>query len=164
MSLNANQRDHYSCRVTRSLEVAAKFAYPNTIEKWAGIAVSIATRYWLDSSGVESRCGARFSAPVQTRSGAHLATYIMDTGSFPGVKRPGHGDDHPLPSSAKVKEKVELYLYSTCGPSWPVIGWTLPLPVPDYSYGKKDCDHVERQYNSTRKYQPSILLRNVFIG
>jgi hypothetical protein len=49
----------------------------------------------------------------------------MDTGSFPGVKRPGRGVDHPPPSSAEVKERVELYLYS---PSWPVLGRTLPLP------------------------------------
>jgi len=45
--------------------------------------------------------GARFSAP-----GAHPDSYIMDTGSFPGVKRPGLGVDHPPPSSAEVKERV----------------------------------------------------------
>jgi len=28
----------------------------------------------------------------------------------------------PTPSSAEVKEKVELYLYSPYGPSWPVLG------------------------------------------
>jgi len=33
------------------------------------------------------------------------------------------------PSSNKVKERVELYLYSHSGPSWPVLGWTLPLPL-----------------------------------
>jgi len=37
----------------------------------------------------------------------------MGTGSFPGVKRLGHGIDHPPPTSAKVKERVELYLYSS---------------------------------------------------
>jgi hypothetical protein len=36
----------------------------------------------------------------------------MGARSFLGVKRPGHGVDHPPPSSAKVKERVELYLYS----------------------------------------------------
>ena len=30
--------------------------------------------------------------------------------SFPGVKQPGCGNDHPPPSSAKVREKVKLYL------------------------------------------------------
>jgi len=42
--------------------------------------------------------------------------------SLPGVKRPGRGVDHPPTSSAKVKERVELYLYSPSGPSWPVLG------------------------------------------
>jgi hypothetical protein len=29
---------------------------------------------------------------------------------------------HPTPSSAEVKERVELYLYSPSRPSWPVLG------------------------------------------
>ena len=66
--------------------------------------------------------GVRFSTPVQTGSEAHPASYTMGTGSFPGVKQLGHGVDHPLPSSAEVKERVELYLFSPCGPSWPVLG------------------------------------------
>ena len=45
-----------------------------------------------------------------------------DRVSFPGVKRPVRGVDHPPPSSAEVKERVELYLYSPSGPSWPVLG------------------------------------------
>jgi hypothetical protein len=32
-------------------------------------------------------------------------------------------------SSADVKERVELYLYSSFGPLWPVLGWTLPSPL-----------------------------------
>jgi len=66
--------------------------------------------------------GKRFSAPAQTDPGAHPASYKMGTGSFPAVKRPEHGFDHPPPSSAEIKERVELYLYSTSGLSWPVIG------------------------------------------
>jgi hypothetical protein len=58
--------------------------------------------------------------------GAHPAFYIMGTGSFPGVKRPWRDADHP-PSSAEVKEIVQLYLYSPSGPSWPALGWNLPL-------------------------------------
>jgi len=46
----------------------------------------------------------------------------MGKGSFPGIKWPVHGVDHPPPSSAEVKERVGLYLYSPSGPSWPVQG------------------------------------------
>ena len=45
----------------------------------------------------------------------------MGIGSFPGVKGPGRGVDHPLPTSAEVKERVELYLYYPSGSSRPVI-------------------------------------------
>jgi hypothetical protein len=73
--------------------------------------------------------GARFSAPVQTGPGAYPTSCTMGTGSFPGVKRPGRGVDHPPPSSAEVKKRVELYIYSPSGPSWPVLGRALPLPL-----------------------------------
>ena len=57
--------------------------------------VGIVTCCGLDDPGIESLLGgARFSASVQTGRGAHSAT--MCTGSFPGVKRPGFGVDHPI--------------------------------------------------------------------
>jgi hypothetical protein len=68
--------------------------------------VGIATRYGLDGPGIESRWGARFSAPVQTGPGAHPASYTIGTKSFPGVERPRRGADRPPPSSAEVKERV----------------------------------------------------------
>ena len=54
--------------------------------------------------------GTRFSTPIQTGPGAHPPSYTMGTRSFPGIKLPGHGVDHPPPpkSSAEVKEKVEV--------------------------------------------------------
>jgi len=73
--------------------------------------------------------GARFSAPIQTGPGAHPGYCEMDTGSFPGVKLSGRGFDHPHLSSVKVKERVQLYIFPS-GPSWPVPGGTLPLPLP----------------------------------
>ena len=51
----------------------------------------------------------------------------MGTGSFPAVKRPGRGADHPPPSRAEDEGRVELYVFSPSGPSWPVIGRALPL-------------------------------------
>jgi len=44
--------------------------------------------------------------------GAHPSSYTMGTGSFPGVKQPWHGVDHPSASSAEVKERVG---YVWCG-------------------------------------------------
>jgi len=41
---------------------------------------SIVNGYGLDGPGIESRRGARFSAPVQTGPGAHPASCTMGTG------------------------------------------------------------------------------------
>jgi len=68
--------------------------------------VGIATCYWLDGPGIETRWEAKFSAPVQTGSEAHPASCTMGSGSFPGVKRPGRGVDRLPQSSAEVKERV----------------------------------------------------------
>ena len=57
--------------------------------------------------------GARFSAPVQTDTGANPASYTMDTGSFPGVKRPLRGVEH-LPHLAPWFKKE--YSYKTTNP------------------------------------------------
>ena len=59
-----------------------------TLGYWnkVGSSVGIATAYGLDGPGIESRWGARFSAPVQTGPGAHPASCKMGTGSFLGVR------------------------------------------------------------------------------
>ena len=90
---------------------------------WAEIAQSV----WLATgwTGQRSNPGGGkifFTAPVQTVSGVHPASYTMDTGSFPGVKRPGSGVDQPRRSGAEVEERVELYLHFISGRSWSVIG------------------------------------------
>jgi hypothetical protein len=63
-----------------------------------GSSVGIATGYGLDGPGIESRWWHDFShtsRPAPT----------MGTGSFPGVKQPGRGADHPPPSSTEVKKE-----------------------------------------------------------
>ena len=47
---------------------------------------------------------------------------------FPGGKAAAAWRWPLTPSSVKVKVRVVLYRYSPSGPSWPVLGWTLPLP------------------------------------
>ena len=82
--------------------------------------VGIATRYRLDDPGIESLWGRDFSHPPRPVLGPTQPT--VGTGSLPGVKRPGRAVDCPPLSSAEVKERVELYLFSPSGPSWPVLG------------------------------------------
>jgi hypothetical protein len=47
--------------------------------------------------------------------------------AFPGGKTAEAWRWPHTPSSAEVKERVQLYLYSSFGPSLPVLGWPLPL-------------------------------------
>jgi len=68
-------------------------------------------------SGYRIPVGEIFPAPVQTCG-------TVGTRSFAGVKRKGCGVEHPPPSSAEVKEIVDLHLYSNSGSSWSVLGWT----------------------------------------
>jgi hypothetical protein len=84
--------------------------------------VGIATHYGLDTPRIESQWGRdslHLSSPA-LRSTQPPIQWVL--GLSQGVKRPGCGIDHPPPSSAKVNERVELYLYSPSGPSWPVLG------------------------------------------
>jgi hypothetical protein len=86
--------------------------------------VGIALGYGLDDRGSRVRFWAGagnfcLHHRVKNGSGAHPAFYPMGTrGSFPGVKLPGREADHSLPSSAEVKECVELYLHSPGTPTW----------------------------------------------
>jgi hypothetical protein len=91
----------------------------------AAIAQSVlALGYGLDDRGSKVRFPegvGNFSLHhrLQNGSAADPASYPMGTrGSFLGVKRLGREADHWPPSSAEVKEWVELYLHSANTPSW----------------------------------------------
>jgi hypothetical protein len=74
--------------------------------------VDIATRNGLGGPEIESRRGRIFRARPDRSSGPTSFLYSGYRRYFPGVKRPGRGVDHPPPSSAGVKERVEIYLCS----------------------------------------------------
>jgi hypothetical protein len=57
-------------------------------------------------SGDRNTLGTRFSTPVQTGPGTHLASCTMGAGSFLGVKQRGRGSNHPPPSNVEFKERV----------------------------------------------------------
>jgi len=99
-----------------------------------GSVVGTATAYGLGGPGIESRWGARFSAPVQTGPGGHPASCTMGTGSFPGVKS-GRGvtlTPHPLLVPWSWKSRAIPLLpygpYGTYTASVPVQGCNLPFP------------------------------------
>jgi hypothetical protein len=62
-----------------------------------GRSVGIAARYGLDGPRIES-------ALVQTDTAAHPTPCTMDTGSLPGVQRPGRGVDQPPQLARRVKK------------------------------------------------------------
>jgi hypothetical protein len=62
------------------------YIYIYSCISWLGSVIGISTAHGLDGPGIESRWGARFSAPVQTGSEAHPASCTMGTGSFPEVR------------------------------------------------------------------------------
>ena len=98
------------------------FIYSSNYCRGQDSSVGIATPYGLDGPGIESRWRARFSAPVQTGTGAYKPLIQWVPGLFLEGKRPGRGVDHPPSSSAEVKERVQPYLYSPYVPMWPVLG------------------------------------------
>ena len=95
---------------------------------WAAIAQSLATRYELDGLRIESRWRRDFPHRSRPAMWPTQPPIQWVPGCFPagGVNRPRRGVNHPPPFSAEVKERVEVYLCFTSGPSWPVLRRTLP--------------------------------------
>ena len=114
-----------------------KFAWNYIFETFTKICgqdilVGIATRYGLDGPGSNPGRGEIFRACPDQPWGPPSLLY-NGYRVFPGGKvRPWRVIDRPPPSSAKVKERVELYLYLHLLPLWAfmVYSWvhfTLPL-------------------------------------
>jgi len=84
--------------------------------------IGIATRYGLDDPGIESRWGGEIFCTRPDRSWTPSSLLYSGYRVFPWGKAAGAWRSPLNPPSAEVKERVKLYLYSTPGPSWPVIG------------------------------------------
>ena len=72
--------------------------------------VGVVTHYGMDGQGIESRWGQVFSQPSRLALEPTQPPMQWVPGLFWGVKWLGSGVDHPPPSSAEVKERLELYL------------------------------------------------------
>jgi hypothetical protein len=68
--------------------------------------VAIETSYGLDSPGIEPRWRRDFPHPSRPALGPPSILYNGYRVSFPGVKRPRRGVNHPPLSSTEVKERV----------------------------------------------------------
>jgi hypothetical protein len=75
--------------------------------------VGITTAYRLDGPGIESRLGGEIFRTSPDRPWGPPSILYDGYRVFPGGKvRPGRDTDPSPPSSAEVKNRVELYLYS----------------------------------------------------
>ena len=118
---------HYCHRVSTQLQLT-NISYHIIKGRGPGSSVSIATDYELDGPGIQSRWGRDFPHPSRPA----LWPIQPPIQWVPGLSRGKSGRGVALtthPSSAEIKESVELYIYSPSGPSWPVKGQALPLSL-----------------------------------
>jgi hypothetical protein len=76
----------------------------------------------LSGKCIHNGYNEHFSAPVQTVTGPTKPHAQWLPGLFPGGKVAARGVAlNTPPSSAEVKGRVQLYLYSPSVPAWPVL-------------------------------------------
>jgi len=109
------------CNTPRSKEPNLSPQNTLPIRKWCGnnthttqiVTVQLDTGWKFRGSNPEG--GEIFRTRPDRPLGPSSLLYNGYRVSFPGVKRSGCGVDHPPPSSAEFKERVELYLHSPLG-------------------------------------------------
>jgi len=84
--------------------------------------VSIRTHHGLKGPGIKSRWGRGFPHLGPTQPSVRDNGYQVSLSWGTAMRR---GVDHSPPPSAEVKEREQVYLYSTSGPLWTVPRWTL---------------------------------------
>jgi hypothetical protein len=125
------------------------------------------TSYGVDGPGIESRLEWTFlnssiQAPLVLLSLLYSG-YL--SGLFPVAKAARAWRWSSTPSSAKVKERVELYLYSPSGLSWPVLGWNLllllALSLTMWQKHRTDCRSVYTRLQNIASQTTTIVVSAV---
>jgi hypothetical protein len=100
-----------SITLYRNITVVVGTIYSDYYRLWAGCVVGIATAYGLDGPGIESRWGEIFHT-CPDRPWDPPSLLYNGYRVFPrGKVWPERDADPSPPSSAEVKNRVELYLY-----------------------------------------------------
>ena len=91
--------------------------------------IGIAMCYGLDGAGIKSQWEGEIFRTCSDWPRGPPSLLYNGYWVFPVGKAAGtwHGVDHPLQSSADVKERVELYICSPSGPLWPTVWWTFMM-------------------------------------
>ena len=103
---------YYSFKIVKCRLALLHFSAISTLT----LQVGSATRYGLDGPGIENRTHPDW--PWFPPRLLYNGYWVTPEGKASGAWRWQH-----TPSSAEVKERVDLYLYYHSGPSWPVLGW-----------------------------------------
>jgi hypothetical protein len=113
------------CNITLQTLLKCPFQTDHSPPSRAVIAQSVescATGWTIGVLGFDSRRGLGnflFTTASRTALGPTQPPSQWVPGALSlGVKRPGREADHSPPSSAEVKDCVELYLHSPSMPSW----------------------------------------------
>ena len=90
----------------------------------------------MDGTGIESRWRRDLSHPSRQVLGPTQPAIQWVPDHLPGGK------------AAEVKVRVELYIYSLSGPSWPVLGRTLPFTFLFFYYSQDKTHPLFRNRSS----------------
>jgi hypothetical protein len=126
-SISEKQRAVYGNHWLRISLITEQLKTVFTCNAGRDTTVGKATSYGFEVRGSNAGEGDTFDTDSDQHWGppGHLCNAYRV--SYPAVKWPGRGVNHPFPFSAEVKEKVALYLYSLSELSRPLPGRTLPL-------------------------------------